>query len=165
MEKSIDMLSAIELAMEAEEKAHLFYRDGAERTEHPRGKDLFLQLAEFEKNHYDHLKELHDSLSRSGRYIQYGGTSFSPSSAEVKGEREGEPKKDEVLGILNAAIAAEREAQKRYADLAAQTTDSSGQAMFKKLADEEGLHVRILNDEFYNLANKGGWSSKWLWSE
>jgi len=88
MEKSIDMLSAIELAMEAEEKAHLFYRDGAERTEHPRGKDLFLQLAEFEKNHYDHLKELHDSLSRSGRYIQYGGTSFSPSSAEVKGERQ-----------------------------------------------------------------------------
>ena len=165
MEQHIDMLGAIELAMEAEDKAHTFYRNGAEKTEHPHGKELLRQLADFEKNHYDHLKKLHESLTHSGRYIHYGGTSFSRSKIETTGEIEGEPKKDEVLQILNMAIEAERKAQRRYADLAGRTTDISGRGMFKKLSEEEGLHLRILNDEFYNLANKGGWSSKSLWSE
>ncbi|MFQ6094301.1 MAG: ferritin family protein [bacterium] len=165
MERNTDMLGAIELAMEAENKAHDFYRKGAEVTEHPQGKELFLQLADFEKSHYNYLKKLHDSLSGSGQYIEYGGTSFSKSGIETRGEIEGEPKKDEVIDILNMAIEAERKEQKRYADLAKQTTDSSGQKMFKKLSEEEGLHLRILNDEFYNLTNRGGWGSKSLWSE
>ena len=165
MEQNVDMLGAIELAMEAEHKAHIFYKDGAEKSEHPQGKDLFLQLADFERSHYEHLKKLYESLSSSGNYINYAGTSFSKSKVEVKGEIEGEPKKNEVLEILNLAIEAEREAQQRYEDLAGQTTDTSGQEMFKKLSEEERLHLRILNDEFFNLANKGAWSSKSLWSE
>ncbi|UCE20417.1 MAG: ferritin family protein [Gemmatimonadota bacterium] len=165
MDKDIDMLGAIELAMEAEDKAHTFYKEGAEKTEHPRGKDLFLQLADFEKNHYDHLKRLHESLSGSGQYIDYGGTSFSKSEVEATSEVAGEPKKTEVLEILNMAIGAEREAQKRYADLAGQTSDPSGRNMFQTLSEEEGVHLRILNDEYYNIANQGSWSSKSLWSE
>ena len=162
---NIDMLGAIELAMQAEEKAHNFYKEGAAKAEHPRGKDLFLQLADFEKSHYDHLKKLHESLSSSGQYIEYDGTSFSQSKVDAKSEIEGEPKKIEVLEILNMAIEAEREAQQRYADLAGKTSDPSGQDMFKKLSGEEGVHLRILNDEYYNIANQGSWSSKSLWSE
>ena len=165
MGKNIDMLGAIELAMAAEEKAHAFYTNSAEKTEHPQGKELFLQLADFEKSHYDHLKQLHESLRSSRQYITYKGTSFSKQKVETKGEVEGEPKKDEVLEILSVAIDAEREAQKRYADLAGQTNDPSGQEMFKKLSEEEGIHLRILNDEYYNIANQGLWSSKSLWSE
>ena len=165
MDTNIDMLGAIELAMQAEEKAHNFYKEGAEKAEHPRGKDLFLQLADFEKNHFDHLKRLHESLSGSGQYIEYGGTSFLKSGVEAASEVQGEPKKTEILEILNMAIEAEREAQNRYADLAEQTSDPSGQAMFKKLSEEEGVHLRILNDEYYNIANQGSWSSKTLWSE
>lgn len=165
MEKHIDMLGAIELAMEAERKAQAFYRNGAEQTDHPQGKELFLQLADFEQNHFKHLKKLHESLKGSGQYIHYGGTSFGTSKIEAKGEVEGEPKKNEILEILNTAIEAEREAQDRYVDLAAQTSDSSGQEMFKKLSEEEGIHLRILNDEYYNIANQGSWSSGSLWSE
>jgi rubrerythrin len=165
MEKNIDMLGAIEVAMEAERKAQTFYEKGAEKTEHPKGKSLFLQLAEFEQNHYDHLKKLHDSLNSSGQYIRYDGTSFGKSEIEAAGEIEGEPKKSEVLEILTTAIEAERQAQTRYATLAGQTTDLSGQEMFKKLSEEEGVHLRILNDEYYNIANQGSWSSKTLGSE
>ena len=165
MDKNIDMLSAIELAMQAEEKAHNFYKEGADKTDHPRGKDLFLQLADFEKNHYEHLKKLHEALSGTGQYIRYGGTSFRKSEGEVKGEVGGELNKNEVLEILNMAIEAEREAQERYTHLAEQTSDPSGQEMFKKLSEEESVHLRILNDEYYNIANQGAWSSKSLWSE
>ena len=165
MEKSIDLLGAIELAMEAERQARMMYSKGVEVTSHPRGKELFRQLADFEQSHYDHLKRLRDSLTGSGRSIDDGGTSTAPSRGEVTGEVEGEPRKQEVLDILNQAIEAEREAQSRYADLARRTPDPAGRAMFRKLSEEEGLHLRILNDEYFHIANQGSWSSKTLWSE
>jgi len=165
MEQTYDMLGAVELAMEAERTARDLYSRGAETAEHPSGRELFLQLVVFEQNHFDYLKKLHQSLSGDGQYIKYDGTSPEPSGSEAAGKDEEESRKDEVLEILNTAIEAEREAQNRYAELARQTTDPWGQQMFQKLAAEEGIHLRILNDEYFNIANQGSWSSKNLWSE
>ena len=165
MEKTFDMLGAVDLAMEAERQARDLYSRGADVAEHPRGRELFLQLADFEQNHLDYLKRLHDSLTASGQYISYGGTSPRAYGSQTGGENGTESGKHEVLEILNTAIEAEREAQDRYAGLADQTTDPSGKEMFLKLSAEEGTHLRILNDEYFNIANQGSWSSKNLWSE
>ncbi|MCR4437760.1 MAG: ferritin family protein [bacterium] len=59
-------------------------------------------------------------------------------------------------------IEAETQAHERYRSLAAQTEDPQGKAMFEKLAEEEVLHRRILNDEFYYLSNRGG---IWFWGD
>jgi rubrerythrin len=67
--------------------------------------------------------------------------------------------KEEALQILSQAIEAESQAYNRYREMADKTDDPDGKELFKKLADEENVHRRILSDEFYHLNNKGGiWS-------
>ena len=99
MEKTIDMLGAVELAMEAEQKACSFYQAGAEKTGNPKGKALFLQLADFEQGHYDRLKALYDSLKDSGQYIRYEGTSAGGSEVEATGEAGDEPQPGADAGV------------------------------------------------------------------
>jgi rubrerythrin len=38
------------------------------------------------------------------------------------------------------------------------TRDPRGRDMYKRLAEEEGLHEKLLNDQYYSLHNTGIWS-------
>jgi len=38
------------------------------------------------------------------------------------------------------------------------TKDPRGKDMYKRLADEEALHEKLLNDQYYSLHNTGVWS-------
>lgn len=156
------VIEAVENAMEAEEKARRFYAESAAKTSHPRGRDLLEQLADFEKAHYDKLAELRASLSEDGAYVAYEGTRFRDLPPMPETGRRPEANLDEVLDILRLAIDAETRAGRRYAELAEQTEDPDGRAMFRRLAEEETLHRRILSDEFYQLTNAGG---LWVWGE
>ena len=163
-EKNLNMLDAVEMAMEAERKANQFYADAVQTASNERGKDLLKQLANFELSHYHKLEELRDSLQKEGKFIKYSGTSFeaykhfSPSEASGKIEKNTE----DVLQVLSMAIGAETKAHERYRKMADETTDPMGKDMFLKLADEETLHRRILSDEFYQLSNQG---SVWTWGD
>ena len=161
-EKNVDLMQAIEIAMEAEKKANKFYADAAAKVASSQGKNLLKQLADFEQNHYDKLNDLKKSLAKDGKFVKYEGTNFSPfkASSEVSGKIE--PNTDEVLDILSMAIEAEEKAHKHYSRMADETSDPDGKDMFEKLAEEETMHRRILSDEFYNIANKGG---LWVWGE
>ena len=44
-------------------------------------------------------------------------------------------------------------------------TDATGQAMFRRLAEEEMMHQRILEDEFYSLSNQGVWGWSGMYGE
>lgn len=163
-EKNIGLLEAIDIAMDAEMKAHKFYADAVKKVSNERGKNLLQQLAQFEQNHYDKLAELKDSLNKNGKYIAYEGTTFEPFDARAYS---GDPAKIEenkadVLDILVLAIDAETEAHEHYKGMAETTADPDGKSMFEKLADEETLHRRILSDEFYSISNKDG---VWAWGE
>jgi rubrerythrin len=164
------LLEAIELAMEAEKKASQFYSDAKDKVKSFRGKDLLGQLSRFEQSHYNKLEELKLSLAEQGAFVDYAGTDFAAlrkdAASEVGGDVESDDArvtegKDEIVDILNLAIDAETKASANYARLAQQTDDPKGRDMFRKLADEELLHRRILSDEFYHVTNKG----EWVWSE
>jgi len=157
--QNLSLLDAIQMAMEAEQKAAAFYADAAQRAANPLGRKLFDQLAGFERYHYAKLADLEKSLRSEGTFIEYEGKELTLS---VPGEVDSkEANKMSVLEIITLAINAEREAEKRYTALAEQTNDPAGQAMFKRLSQEEYTHFRILNDEYYNLNNQG----KWVWVE
>jgi rubrerythrin len=163
-EKNLNMLDAIEIAMEAELKANKFYSDAVKAASNERGKDLLKQLANFELNHYKKLKELRNSLQKEGKFIEYKGTTFETFKSAHLSEASGkiEQNKEDVLHILSMAINAEKEANERYRKMADETTDPMGKEMFLKLADEETLHRRILSDEFYQLNSQG---DIWIWGE
>jgi rubrerythrin len=157
-------IEAIDLAMAAEIKARDFYTSALEKVTHARGKDLLSQLADFEQQHYDKLNELKTSLSEREEYISYEGTSFRSYRESAPSEVSGpmEPDKDALLDILSMAIDAETKANERYLTMSEQTTDPRGKDMFKKLAEEEVLHRRILSDEYYHMSNQSG---MWIWGE
>ena len=163
MEK-FNIIEAIDIAMEAEAKAREFYLSSAAKVNNDRGKNLLNQLADFEKNHFDRLSDLKQSLQGEAGYIEYKGTKFLPFSAGPVSEVSGklEANKSDVLDILGLAIDAEDKAYNRYMEMAGKIDDPRGKEMFTRFAEEEKAHRRILSDEFYYMSNKGG---LWFWGD
>jgi rubrerythrin/predicted RNA-binding Zn-ribbon protein involved in translation (DUF1610 family) len=151
-------IKAIRVAMETEKEASQAYSKAAKMTKNPRGKDMFQQLSEFEMNHYQRLKGLLKSLEEKGEWILYEGTSLKKKKIPLKTEK---PKGQEQLtdlGALKMAIREEKKAQVYYRSMAELTKDAKGKDMYKRLAGEEELHEKLLNDQYYSLHNTGIWS-------
>jgi rubrerythrin len=62
------------------------------------------------------------------------------------------------MDALKIAIREEKKAQVHYRSLAGLTKDPRGRDMYNRLAEEEALHERLLNDQYYSLHNTGIWS-------
>jgi len=151
-------IKAIKVAMEAEKVASQTYAKAAKMTKNPRGKDMFQQLSEFETNHYLRLKGLLKSLEEKGEWVLYEGTSLKKKKIPLKTAK---PKGQEQLTDLDAlkmAIREEKKAQVYYRSMAELTKDPKGKDMYKRLAGEEELHEKLLNDQYYSLHNTGIWS-------
>ena len=159
-DSDLNLLDAIRIAMEAEQKAADFYADAVQETANPLGRELFEQLAEFESHHYRKLAALEKSLRDEGAFIGYEGKELHvPALGEADGFEEAH--RASVMGIISAALDVEREAEKRYAALAKRSTDPAGRSMFKRLSEEEHTHYRVLNDAYWSLNDHGVWA----WSE
>jgi rubrerythrin len=153
------LLDAVRVVKENERIAYTSYADAAQKISHSIGKSLFEQLAEFERFHYEILSTLEASLEESGQFIDYQGREFPlPPIFEIKAAQE--PNSKSVISIITAALGLEKTAEKAYADLADQTTDPKGRALFVRLSEEEYKHWRILNEAYWNLNNLGTW--KWV---
>jgi rubrerythrin len=153
------LLDAVRIVKENERIAYTSYADAAQKISHAIGKNLFEQLAEFERFHYEILTTLEASLEESGEFIDYQGREFPlPPTFEIKAAQE--PNSKSVMSIITAAMGLEKTAEKAYADLADQTTDPKGRALFVRLSEEEYKHWRILNEAYWNLTNLGTW--KWI---
>jgi rubrerythrin len=151
-------IEIVKVAMEAEKDAYQAYSKAAKKTINPKGRDMFQQLSEFEMNHYQKLKDLLKSLQEKGEWILYGGTSIKKKTIALKTPK---PKGQEQLTDMDAlkmAIREEKKSQAYYRSMAELTKDSLGKDMYKRLANEEALHERLLNDQYYSLHNTGVWS-------
>jgi len=151
-------LKAIRVAIEAEKEAFQAYSKAAKRTKNPKGRAMFQQLSEFEMNHYQKLTGLLKSLQEKEEWILYGGTSLKKKTIPLKMEK---PKGNEQLtdmDVLKIAIREEKKALAYYRSMVELTRDPRGKDMYKRLADEETLHEKLLNDQYYSLHNTGLWS-------
>ena len=151
-------VKAIKVAMEAEKDAYQNYSKAAKKTKNPKGKDMFQQLSEFEMNHYQKLKELLKSLQEKGEWILYSGTSLKKKTIPLKVEKAKGQEQLTDMDALKMAIREEKKAQTYYRLMAELAKDPRGRDMYKRLADEEALHEKILNDQYYSLHNTGVWS-------
>ena len=168
MSQKLGLEEALNIAMDAELKAQAFYAQAAMVVQDPQGRDLLGRLAAFEQYHYQKLAELSRSLEGDGQFIEYETQTidhFAPlaGGGETAGT-EVETLKDEAA-ILSKAIENEEIAGERYRVLAEETDNPAGQDMFRKLANEESIHQRILEDEFFALSNQGVWGWTGLYGE
>ena len=152
-----DLLDAIRVVKENERIASERYADAAKKLAHV-GKELFMQLSEFERFHYERITALEKSLEEKGDFINYEGKEFPlPPIFEIKAAKE--PNKKSIMQIISEAIELEEQTEKAYAKLAAQITDLQGHNMFIRLSEEEHNHLRILTKAYWSLNQTGVW--KW----
>ena len=152
-----NLLDAIRVVKENERIASESYAGAAQNISSPMGKKLFEQLSEFEKFHYEKLTILEKSLGEKGDFINYEGKEFPlPPKLEIKAAEEPGPKS--VMKIISEAMDLEKQAEKAYADLAAQLTDPQGHKMFSRLSEEEHTHYLILSNAYWTLTNLGVWT-------
>ena len=85
MAQAHSKIDAIKLAMDAEQQAHSYYSQSAQKATNPKGKSMFNQLAAFELNHYNYLKSLLESLEEGNGWIAYSGTQFSGTAESPEG--------------------------------------------------------------------------------
>ncbi|MDP8223792.1 MAG: ferritin family protein [Candidatus Lernaella stagnicola] len=152
------LADAIDLAMQAEADAAAFYAAAAESSTDPRGQDMFGQLARFERAHFESLKRLRESLL-SGDWPGYTGTEFLPERPGGNAGTLDDVEKAAAVDVINIALEAEQKAEQAYLDLAERAQAPEIVEMFRKLASEESLHHKVLEDQFYALTNEGHW--KW----
>lgn len=168
MSRKLGLEEALDIAMDAELKAQAFYAQAAVEIQEPQGRDLLGRLAAFEQYHYQKLADLARSLKRDGTFIVYETRAveqFAPTlvSGEAAGAQFAELK--DTAGILSKAIESEKIAGERYRLLAEETDDPNGQDMFRNLANEERIHQRILEDEFFSISNQGAWGWSRMYGE
>jgi len=141
-------------AMNGEIEAKKFYLDASIKAQSEMGKKLFVELAEFEQKHFEHVEKIIESLSNN---LGFQDAKYVHDVPSVKSEVEGEiePNKDEIVSVLALAIEGELKAQVRYKKIADMFDDEEGKKIFHDLAQDERNHQRILEDEIYHLSNKG----------
>jgi rubrerythrin len=168
MGRTLGLEEALDIAMDAELKAQAFYAQAAVEVQDPHGRDLLGRLAAFEQYHYQKLSELARSLREDGQFIAYETRSmeqFVPLVGSGETARTLLAGLKDTADILGRAIENEKLAGERYRALAEDTADPGGQDMFRKLAHEEMIHQRILEDEFFSLSNRGVWGWSGMYGE
>lgn len=153
-EVQTDIDELLYLALESELLAKRFYERAVEKAESKRAKEFFKTLAEFEQGHFKRVKNIIEDrkAQKTIHSVDVESTYFS-AKPEVEGEIE--PNKGEIADVLILAIDAEKNAYKKYKEIAALIDDDEGKKIFKSFADSEKTHQRILEDEFYSLSNNG----------
>ena len=154
------LIEILDRAIQAETEASEFYSSAARTTDNAGGREMFLELAAFEDHHRRHLDLLRASLASKGGFIAYPARGLE-RGAEAKTSRAAAGPHDDSLTALRTAIDAEKRAEAQYREIAGKLADESGRAMFLRLAEEESMHRRILDDQYYALTNRG----EWVWGD
>jgi rubrerythrin len=150
------LLDAITTAKEFELQTSHYYLDAALKTGNPKGIALFKGLADLERQHYDALIKLENSLR--AREVFRG---YKVMNAPLEGwgfdDSEIEPNNLELIEIIDLAIEKEEKAENVYNTLPEQTTNADARDLFNKLAAEERFHIRVLNAARTSLKVNGTW--------
>ncbi len=152
--KNDNLEQLLEEALDSELKAKEFYINAHNKAKSNSGKQLFKELAEFEQNHYNKVKEIIENQI-NGKILNE--SEIESKDMKIKPEIEGEfePNKDEIIDVIYLAIESEKKAHKRYRKISNLFDDEKGKKIFDNLAQDEINHQRILEDELYQLSNKG----------
>jgi rubrerythrin len=153
----LQLQAAIDLAIKAELEAEDFYAKAAVASADPRGRDMFQKLARFERHHYESLKRLRETFGE-GSAAAYLGFSLLPEAPTAAASPLSDAQRQTDLDAIDTAISAERRAQAAYAELAARAVAPAVKRLFERLADEEALHEKVLQDQYLALANRGYWT-------
>jgi len=156
-------ISALEFALENEQKEREFYLANARRTKNMAGKNMFKQIADEEKEHYEMLKKLHEKWQQQKKWPQTVPLRVKKSlTASILKAMAGKKAakiagNDEDLKAIRTAIDFEARGVSLYTKLEKQSTDPKEKTFFQLLANVERQHLLSLRDTEQFLTDPSTW--------
>jgi len=161
MQENTGALPALLQAIRLEEDGYRFYTEAADRTSDPRGREMFLSLADDEKLHLRVVRDQHEILSAGQGWISFSEVlevkpvdldkPLFPPDEEVI-----DPEASDTDALL-FALQIENQSYELYRKAAAETTDPAGKDMYQRLASYEGVHFDVLMVNYEHLISTGSW--------
>jgi len=161
-----DRLNALDVALNNEMREHEFYLRNAERTKNPVGRAMFLQIAAEELEHYERLKQLHESWAKDKKWpdtvpLKVKETIVKDILKDVVKKAANAPAGDaDDLEALEEAIDFEGQGATYYARLRDNVEDPREKAFFELLANIEHEHYVSLKDTEEYMKDPVSWYRK-----
>jgi rubrerythrin len=156
-------MNALKFALENEQKERDFYLANARRTKNLAGKNMFKQIAEEEKEHFEMLKKLHEQWEAKKKWPATVPLKVRKSLAgnilksmsdrkatRIKGD-------EEDLKAVRSAIDFEARGMALYTKLEEGSDDPKEKAFFNLLAGIERQHFLSLRDTEEFLTDPSSW--------
>ena len=145
-----NLTALIDMAIEREEEAYVFYMDLTQKTSDPAAKDAILFIADEEKKHKTFLENYRKEAEGGSAALQLNEVTYYNIA-----EHEKEPEVSENMARENVfLLAAHRElrAHNFYRELADAHPDGEPKQMLLKMANEELKHKEKMEYLYTNTA-------------
>lgn len=156
-------MSALTFALENEQMEREFYLEQARKTKNMAGKNMFKQIADEEKEHYEMLKKLHEKWKQEKKWPATVSLKVKKSSVGAILKSMSGKKSARIVGTedelkaVRTAIDFEARGVALYSKLENQSTDPKEKAFFKMLAGVEREHLLSLRDTEEFLTDPASW--------
>lgn len=156
-------MNALAFALENEEKEREFYLEQARRTKNMAGKNMFKQIADEEKEHYEMLKKLHERWVEQKKWpatvpLKVNDSKVGTVLKSLSGKKSARISgTDDELKAVRTAIDFEARGVALYSKLEKQSIDPKEKAFFGMLAAVERTHLLSLRDTEEFLSDPASW--------
>ena len=151
------MKDAIETAIKMETDAMAFYKEAADKTKHPFGREMFKGFIKDETRHLKILQDIFKGVDADIKLVR-PKDSIKTVFSELKDEMMERVKVlDSELEAVNIALKFEQEGFDFYKKAAASAGTPKEKELFEKLSLEENDHYSILLETQKYLADTGNW--------
>jgi rubrerythrin len=161
MQENTVALQALRQAIRLEQDGYKFYTEAAERTTDPRGREMFLSLADDERLHLRIVQDQYEALSAGQGWVSFfEALELNPVDLDkplFPPDRETIGPEASDIDALLFALQIENESYELYRKAASETADPAGKAMYQRLASQERTHFDILMLNYEHLVSTGSW--------
>ena len=165
MQENTVALQALRQAIRLEQDGYKFYAEAAERMADPRGREMFLSLADDEKLHLRIVRDQYEALNAGKGWVSFSEVLdlkpvdldkplFPPGGEAV--EKAIAPETSDTDAML-FAMQKENESYELYRKAATETDDPTGKDMYQRLASYERVHFDVLMLNYEHLVSTGSW--------
>ncbi len=155
-------MNAIEIAIKMEKDAIAFYKEAAEKTQHPVGKKMFLSVAEDEKRHLQLLSQIFKEVDikiTEVHPLQIVGTVFESMKDQMM-ERAAATKDE--MEAFKIAMHMEKEGIEFYKEAESGAKAEKEKALFERLIQEEQEHYTMFLNTYNFMIDTGNW---FMWED
>jgi len=156
-------MNALKFALENEQKEREFYLANARRTKNMAGKNMFKQIADEEKEHYEVLKKLNEKWQQQKKWPatvplkvrkSLAGSILKAMAGKKTARIAGN---EDDLKAIRTAIDFEARGVALYTKLEKESADPKEKAFFNLIASVERDHLLSLRDTEEFLTDPATW--------